>query len=106
MSTAGGFVVGAIIFAVSIYVPVFSQGVQEISATSSGVVLIPFSLGWVAAATVTGQLISRTGRYRLFPIVGSVFILARPPLLTLLGERLAAGRGRRRSSSSPASGWG
>jgi EmrB/QacA subfamily drug resistance transporter len=86
VSTAGGFVVGAIIFAVSIYVPVFSQGVQEISATSSGVVLIPFSLGWVAAATVTGQLISRTGRYRPFPIVGSVFILGGLTLLTLLGE--------------------
>ena len=86
VSTAGGFVVGAIIFAVSIYVPVFSQGVQNISATSSGVVLIPFSLGWVAAATITGQLISRTGRYRLFPIVGSVFILCGLALLTLLGE--------------------
>jgi EmrB/QacA subfamily drug resistance transporter len=86
ISTAGGFVVGAIIFAVSIYVPVFSQGVQQISATSSGVILIPFSLGWVAAATVTGQLISRTGRYRPFPIVGSVFILGGLGLLALLGE--------------------
>jgi EmrB/QacA subfamily drug resistance transporter len=86
VSTAGGFVVGAVIFAVSIYVPVFSQGVQEISATSSGVVLIPFSLGWVAAATASGQLISRTGRYRAFPIAGSVFILGGLTLLTLLGE--------------------
>ena len=84
VSTAGGFVVGAIIFAVSIYVPVFSQGVQRVSATSSGVILIPFSLGWVAAATVTGQLISRTGRYRPFPLVGSVFILAGLALLALL----------------------
>jgi EmrB/QacA subfamily drug resistance transporter len=90
VSTAGGFVVGAIIFAVSIYVPVFSQGVQRISATSSGVILIPFSLGWVAAATVTGQLISRTGRYRLFPIAGSVFILGGLSLLTLLGEGSAS----------------
>jgi EmrB/QacA subfamily drug resistance transporter len=84
VSTAGGFVVGAIIFAVSIYVPVFSQGVQRISATSSGVILIPFSLGWVAAATATGQLISRTGRYRLFPIVGSLFILTGLSLLAVL----------------------
>jgi EmrB/QacA subfamily drug resistance transporter len=89
VSTGGGFVIGAIIFAVSIYVPVFSQGVQDISATSSGVVLVPFSLGWVAAATVTGQLISRTGRYRPFPIVGGVFILGGLALLTLLGEGTA-----------------
>ena len=86
VSTGGGFVIGAIIFAVSIYVPVFSQGVQEISATSSGVILIPFSLGWVAAATVTGQLISRTGRYRAFPIVGSLFILGGLTLLALLAQ--------------------
>jgi EmrB/QacA subfamily drug resistance transporter len=84
VSTAGGFVVGAIIFAVSIYVPVFSQGVQRISATSSGVILIPFSLGWVVAATVTGQLISRTGRYRPFPIIGSLFIFTGLSLLALL----------------------
>jgi EmrB/QacA subfamily drug resistance transporter len=89
VSTGGGFVIGAIIFAVSIYVPVFSQGVQDISATSSGVVLVPFSLGWVVAATLTGQLISRTGRYRPFPIVGSLFILSGLALLALMGEGTA-----------------
>jgi EmrB/QacA subfamily drug resistance transporter len=84
VSTAGGLMIGAILFAVSIYVPVFSQGVQRVSATSSGVILTPFSLGWVAAATATGQLISRTGRYRPFPIVGSVFILTGLTLLAFL----------------------
>jgi EmrB/QacA subfamily drug resistance transporter len=84
VSATGGLVVGAVLFAVSIYVPVFSQGVQRISATSSGVVLIPFSLGWVVAATVTGQLTSRTGRYRPFPIVGGVLILTGLSLLALL----------------------
>jgi EmrB/QacA subfamily drug resistance transporter len=80
-----GLVVGAVLFAVSIYVPVFSQGVQKVSATSSGVILIPFSLGWVVAATLTGQLISRTGRYRPYPILGSLFILAGLVLLARLG---------------------
>jgi EmrB/QacA subfamily drug resistance transporter len=84
VSTMAGLVVGAVLFAVSIYVPVFSQGVQGISATGSGVVLIPFSLGWVAAATLTGQLISRTGRYRPFPIVGGTLILAGLGLLALI----------------------
>jgi EmrB/QacA subfamily drug resistance transporter len=91
VSTAGGFVVGAIIFAVSIYVPVFSQGVQRVSATSSGVILIPFSLGWVTAATVTGQLISRTGRYRPFPIAGSLFICTGLTLLALLDRGWSPG---------------
>jgi EmrB/QacA subfamily drug resistance transporter len=91
VSAVGGLVVGAILFAVSIYVPVFSQGVQRVSATSSGVILIPFSLGWVAAATTTGQLISRTGRYRPFPIIGSVFILVGLSLLALLDEGSSPG---------------
>jgi EmrB/QacA subfamily drug resistance transporter len=82
VSTVGGFVVGAILFAVTIYVPVFSQGVQGDSATESGVVLIPLTLGWVAAATITGQLITRTGRYRAFPLIGSVLILVSLLLLT------------------------
>jgi len=86
VSALGGLVVGAVLFAVSIYVPVFSQGVQGISATSSGVILIPFSLGWVVAATLTGQLISRTGRYQPFPIVGGVFILVGLVCLALLGQ--------------------
>jgi EmrB/QacA subfamily drug resistance transporter len=86
VSAVGGLVVGAVLFAVSIYVPVFSQGVQRVSATSSGVILIPFSLGWVAAATTTGQLISRTGRYRPYPIIGSLFILLGLTLLALLDE--------------------
>src|SRR5690349_6251680 len=86
VSALGGLVVGAVLFAVSIYVPVFSQGGQGVSATSSGVILIPFSLGWVVAATLTGQLISRTGRYRPFPIVGGAFILAGLVSLTLLGQ--------------------
>jgi EmrB/QacA subfamily drug resistance transporter len=84
VSAVGGLVVGAVLFAVSIYVPVFSQGVQRISATSSGIVLIPFSLGWVAAATLTGQLISRTGRYRPFPIIGGTLILGGLVFLALL----------------------
>ncbi|MEA2245527.1 MAG: hypothetical protein QOH46_56 [Solirubrobacteraceae bacterium] len=84
VSTVGGLVVGAVLFAVSIYVPVFSQGVQRVSATSSGVILIPFSLGWVVAATTTGQLISRTGRYRPFPIVGGTMILAGLTMLAFL----------------------
>src|SRR5919199_214572 len=86
VSAVGGLVVGAVLFAVSIYVPVFSPGVQRVSATSSGVILIPFSLGWVAAATTTGQLISRIGRYRPYPIVGSLFILLGLTLLALLDE--------------------
>jgi MFS family permease len=65
-----------LLFAVTIYVPVFVQGVLGQSATRSGVVLIPLSLGWVASAFISGQVIARTGRYRIFPIAGTTLVFA------------------------------
>ena len=85
VSTAASLLIGAVLFGVTIYVPVYTQGVLGSSATSSGVILIPLSLGWVAASIVSGQLISRTGRYRAYPLIGSVLVLAGTLLLTRLG---------------------
>jgi MFS family permease len=85
VSTAASLLIGAVLFGVTIYVPVYTQGVLHSSATSSGVILIPLSLGWVVASVVSGQLIARTGRYRVFPLIGSVFVLAGTLLLTQLG---------------------
>jgi EmrB/QacA subfamily drug resistance transporter len=84
VSSAAAVVIGAVLFGVSIYVPVYVAGVLDGSATDSGIVLIPLSLAWVSASIVAGQLVSRTGRYRIFPIVGSVFVLAGFLLLTQL----------------------
>src|SRR5690606_5209652 len=84
VSIGANAVFGAVLFAVSIYVPVYLQGVRGDSATVSGLVLIGFSGGWVAAATRTGHAITRTGRYRIFPIAGAVCVLVGVSLLTLL----------------------
>src|SRR5919198_1238577 len=83
-------VIGALLFGVTIYVPVFVQGVLGHSATDAGVVLIPLSLGWVASAFVSGQLIARTGRYRVFPIVGATLVLLGMLMLTLLDTRTSS----------------
>jgi EmrB/QacA subfamily drug resistance transporter len=84
VSTSAALAIGAVLFGITIYVPVYMQGVLGASATSSGVVLIPLTLGWVAASFTSGQLISRTGRYRVFPLLGSTLVLAGTVLLTLL----------------------
>ena len=73
------------LFGITIYVPVYAQEVLHTSATSSGVILIPLSLGWVVASMIGGQLVSRTGRYKIFPLVGSVLVLIGTLLLTRLG---------------------
>jgi EmrB/QacA subfamily drug resistance transporter len=84
VSTIAAVLVGAAIFSTLVYIPVFVQGVIGASATSSGVVLIPLMLGWVLASIASGQIISRTGRYKIFPIAGTIIVLVGFWLLTRL----------------------
>jgi EmrB/QacA subfamily drug resistance transporter len=85
VSVGAQFVIGAILFAVTIYVPVYLQGALGDSATASGAVLITFMAGWTSVATIVGRLIARTGRYRPFPIAGAALALAGVTLLARLG---------------------
>jgi EmrB/QacA subfamily drug resistance transporter len=85
VSSLAALGIGAVLFGITIYVPVYMQGVLGASATSSGVVLIPLSFGWVVASFISGQLVSKTGRYKVFPLIGSALVLAGCVLLTMLG---------------------
>jgi EmrB/QacA subfamily drug resistance transporter len=76
VTTAGSFVIGALLFAITVFVPVYVQSVLGVSATTSGVILMPMLLAWAVSAFVCGHVISRTGRYRVFPIVGSLLVAA------------------------------
>jgi EmrB/QacA subfamily drug resistance transporter len=77
--------VGMVMFGTITYVPLFVQGVIGTSATSSGVVLTPFMLGAVAMSFLSGQWVSRTGRYRLNALVGPVVLGAGMLLLWRMG---------------------
>ncbi|WEH36738.1 MFS transporter [Streptomyces sp. AM 4-1-1] len=66
-----GAVVGVALFGAASYLPTFLQMVGGASATESGLLMLPMMGGIVASSVISGQLISRTGRYRLYPIVGS-----------------------------------
>ncbi|MEV7399692.1 MFS transporter [Streptomyces sp. NPDC091267] len=66
-----GAVVGVALFGAASYLPTFLQMVDGASATESGLLMLPMMGGIVAASVVSGQLISRTGRYRVYPIAGS-----------------------------------
>ncbi|MDX6453730.1 MAG: hypothetical protein QOH16_3779 [Gaiellaceae bacterium] len=84
--------VGMAMFGTISYVPLFVQGVIGTSATSSGVVLTPLMLGAVTTSLLTGQLISRTGRYRWNVVFGplvlatGMFLLSRMNVHTTNGE--------------------
>jgi EmrB/QacA subfamily drug resistance transporter len=66
--------VGAAMFGTISFVPLFVQGVIGTSATSSGVVLTPLMLGAVVTSFISGQIVSRTGRYRPNTLIGPVVL--------------------------------
>jgi EmrB/QacA subfamily drug resistance transporter len=78
-----GFIVGFAMFGAIVYLPAFFQVVRGISPTLSGVRLLPLMAGLLVVSIGSGQIISKTGKYRFWPIAGSgvmtigVFFLSR-----------------------------
>jgi EmrB/QacA subfamily drug resistance transporter len=66
-----GLVIGVALFGAASYLPTFLQMVDGASATESGLLMLPMMGGIVGASIISGQLISRTGHYRVHPILGS-----------------------------------
>ncbi|MER6567248.1 MFS transporter [Streptomyces sp. NPDC001093] len=66
-----GLVIGVALFGAASYLPTFLQMVDGASATGSGLLMLPMMAGIVGASIIGGQLISRTGRYKIFPVLGS-----------------------------------
>lgn len=65
------FVVGFAMFGAMVYLPTFLQVVQGVSPTMSGVHMLPMVLGMLITSTASGQIVSRTGRWKVFPIAGT-----------------------------------
>jgi EmrB/QacA subfamily drug resistance transporter len=80
-----GFIVGFAMFGAITYLPAFFQVVRGISPTISGVYLLPLMAGLLAVSIGSGQVISRTGKYRFFPIAGSALMTLGLYLLSLMG---------------------
>ncbi|MEU6543145.1 MFS transporter [Streptomyces sp. NPDC046859] len=66
-----GLVIGVALFGAASYLPTFLQMVGGATATESGLLMLPMMGGIVGASVICGQLISRTGRYRIHPLLGS-----------------------------------
>ncbi len=75
------------LFASGIYfLPVFLQQVADVSATQSGLFLIPFMFTTAFTTLIAGRRVEATGRYRIWPIVGSLLTIVGITLLATLGE--------------------
>ncbi|MFM9445997.1 MFS transporter [Streptomyces acidiscabies] len=79
-----GLVIGVALFGAASYLPTFLQMVDGATATESGLLMLPMMAGIVVASVVSGQLISRTGRYKLYPLLGGALSAAGMWLLSRL----------------------
>jgi EmrB/QacA subfamily drug resistance transporter len=74
VSTLLSFISGIAMFATILYIPLYQQIVRGWSPTKSGLLMIPMVTGMFVASMGSGLLITKFGRYRIFPIIGTVLL--------------------------------
>ncbi|MYS93082.1 DHA2 family efflux MFS transporter permease subunit [Streptomyces sp. SID5464] len=84
------FIVGFAMLGALTYLPTYLQYVDGDSATVSGVRTLPMVAGLLIASVFSGGVVSRTGRYRIFPIVGALVMGAGLFLMSLMGPDTGA----------------
>ncbi|MEW9527911.1 MDR family MFS transporter [Microbispora sp. NPDC049125] len=78
------FLSGLAMFGGMIFLPVYLQAVQGMSPTRSGLALLPAVAGIFSTSITSGQLMSRTGRYKIFPIIGAAVLIVALGLLATI----------------------
>jgi EmrB/QacA subfamily drug resistance transporter len=91
VTSAVGFVVGFALFGAVTYLPLFLQVVKGASPTSSGLQLVPLMGGLLVTSIASGQVITRTGRYKAFPIAGTAVMTLGLYLLSTMGPTSSVG---------------
>lgn len=85
LATGMSFLLGLAMFGALTFLPIYQQTVQHLSATGSGLMLIPMMLGSTVTSLIAGQVTTRTGRYKVLPIIGAAIMAVGMFLLTGLG---------------------
>ena len=85
VGSAVGFVIGFAMFGAIVFLPVYLQIARGVSPTLAGLQLLPLMLGLLVTSITSGRLISRLGRYRIFPIMGTATAALGMWLLSGLG---------------------
>ncbi len=75
ITSALGLLVGLALFGAIVYLPQYLQVVKGTSATRSGLQIIPMMLGLILASVFSGRVITRIGRYKVFPVVGTAVMV-------------------------------
>jgi len=84
-ASAVGFVMGFAMFGALTFLPIFFQDARGLSPPASGLRLLPLMGGLLLASTGAGQLVSRLGRYKVFPVVGTFLMIVGLLLMSRIG---------------------
>ncbi len=87
LANSAGFVLGLVMFGSIIFIPLYLQIVKGASPTRSGLLMLPMMAGVIVTSVLTGRAMSRIGRYKWFPVAGSVVLVAGMLLFTRLEVR-------------------
>lgn len=74
LSNIAAFMVSVMMFGAMIYMPVYAQGVLGVSATNSGLILMPMSVAMIGLSIIAGLVITKTGRYKLQTVFGIIIM--------------------------------
>jgi EmrB/QacA subfamily drug resistance transporter len=85
LASGMSFLLGLAMLGAMTFLPLYQQTVQHASPTGSGLLLIPMMLGATTTSLISGQVTSKTGRYKILPIIGAVIMTLGLYLLTHLG---------------------
>ncbi|MFZ3557318.1 DHA2 family efflux MFS transporter permease subunit [Streptomyces sp. BH055] len=91
LSAVISFVIGFAMFGAMTYLPTFLQVVQGVTPTMSGVHMLPMVFGILLSTTLSGQVVSRTGRWKVFPVAGTAITMIGLLLLHNMDEHTATG---------------
>ena len=84
LTTVSSLMVGIAMFGAISYLPTYLQMVTGVSPTEAGLMMVPMMGGLLVASVIAGRVVSRTGRYKAFPLVGSIVIAVGLALLSTL----------------------
>jgi MFS family permease len=90
-TSAIGFVVGFAMFGALSFLPLFLQVVRGVSPTTSGLQLLPMMAGLLMTSIGSGILISRWGRYKVFPVAGTAIMAVGLFLMSQMGPHTSGG---------------
>jgi EmrB/QacA subfamily drug resistance transporter len=83
-ASAVGFVMGFAMFGALTFLPLYMQIVKGVSPTASGLRILPLMVGMLGASVTSGRLVTRWGRYKIFPILGTALMTVGAYLLSLI----------------------